>query len=70
MKCRVKNLAEWVGEWNPRTIVHEFARAVKKFHEIDTTALFPNNKTSGLIALHGDMALPNIICAEPGTYSY
>jgi aminoglycoside phosphotransferase len=65
-----KNLVELVGHWEDAAIVKEFARAVKEFHSLNVAKLFPGQDTPGLIVLHGDMALPNIICTQPGSRSF
>lgn len=65
-----KNLAELVGEWDKIAIVKEFARATKKFHELDVHLLFPDQAAPGLVVLHGDMSLPNILCTAPSQASY
>lgn len=61
-----KNLAEYVGEWDTMTIVREFARAVKEFHSLDAAKLFGVSAAPGVVVLHGDMAMLNIICTRPG----
>jgi aminoglycoside phosphotransferase len=65
-----RNLAELVGEWENSVIVQEFAKAVRQFHSLEVSTIFPNNTTPGLVVLHGDMSLPNIICTTPGSISY
>lgn len=65
-----KNLAELVGQWTNEAIVKEFAQAVRTFHAIDVVSVFPEKNESGLVVLHGDMSLPNVICTQPGSVSY
>lgn len=65
-----RNLVEYVGEWDAMTIVREFARAVKEFHALDATKLFTTSAVPGAVVLHGDMAMPNIICTEPGSAGF
>jgi aminoglycoside phosphotransferase len=65
-----KNLAEYVDEWDTMTIVREFARAVKEFHALDITKLFTTSAAPGTVVLHGDMAMLNIICTEPGSAGF
>jgi aminoglycoside phosphotransferase len=65
-----KNLAEWVGEWPDTVIVQEFAKAVRTFHSLDPSTIFPDQDTMGLVVIHGDMSLPNIISPQPGSAGY
>lgn len=65
-----KNLVEYVGEWEDVVVVKEFARAVKELHSLDVGRLFPDNVVPDAVVLHGDMAMPNIICTEPGNAGY
>jgi aminoglycoside phosphotransferase len=64
------NLAEFIGVWSNEEIVKEFARAVRVFHQLDPHVLFPNKNADDLVVLHGDMALPNIMCQTPGKAGY
>jgi aminoglycoside phosphotransferase len=65
-----RNLVEYIGEWSNESIVKEFARAIRVFHELDPGKIFPGKNTEGFVVLHGDMALPNIISATQGEASY
>jgi aminoglycoside phosphotransferase len=65
-----KNLAELVGAWTNEAIVREFARSIKALHDVDAAILFPGEMKSGLVLLHGDMALPNIISTKEGSSGY
>jgi aminoglycoside phosphotransferase len=65
-----KNLAELVGIWTNEAIVREFARSIKALHDVDAATLFPGEMKSGLVLLHGDMALPNIISTQEGSSGY
>lgn len=64
------NLAEFIGIWSNEDIVKEFARAIRVFHELDSHALFPNMNIGDFVVIHGDMALPNIMCQTPGEAGY
>jgi len=65
-----KNLAQLVGEKPDVIIVQKFARAVKTLHALDVNLVFPGKAAPGLVVLHGDMALPNIMCRDAGPFSY
>ncbi|HSW91716.1 MAG TPA: phosphotransferase [Candidatus Saccharimonadales bacterium] len=65
------NLAELVGEWRTDTIIREFAKAVRLFHTLSVTDVFPESDVSASsVVLHGDMSFPNVIFSEPGSPSY
>lgn len=65
-----KNLVEYVGEWDDIAVVKEFARAVKEFHSLDVNQVFSGKIAPDVVVLHGDMAMPNIICTQPGSAGY
>ncbi|HEY8999512.1 MAG TPA: phosphotransferase [Candidatus Saccharimonadales bacterium] len=65
-----RNLAELAGELGNEMIVKEFARAIKMFHALDAHILFPARAKPGLVVLHGDMAMPNVLRGADGELGF
>lgn len=56
-----ENLASFRNDWPKEKIVIELAKALKKFHLIDTKDCPFIDKNGGNILIHGDACLPNFI---------
>jgi len=64
-----KNLVELIGKRPDTEIVAIFAQAIRRLHDIDATAVFPEANSNDVL-LHGDVALPNIIISEHKKIGY